>query len=91
MSVSRLSKTLNKLFPKPPAGLSPVVTALALMSMAVGAVVLLLGLTFLAVPILMMLGFVISITVGLVLGGWAMIEGFAALERWMERDPRFQR
>lgn len=59
--------------------------------MAVGSVVLLMGLTFLAVPLVLLVGFVISITVGMLLGGWAMIEGLAALERWMERDPRFQR
>jgi hypothetical protein len=35
-------------------------------------------------------GLAVAIVVTLLLG-WAGIEALAAFERWMDRDPRFQR
>ncbi len=59
--------------------------------MAIGGVVLIAALTLLAVPLVIFLGLVVASFAGVLLGGWALIEAMAALERWMERDTRFQR
>ena len=59
--------------------------------MAIGGVVLIAALTLLAVPLVIVLGLVVASIAGVLLGGWALIEAMAALERWMERDTRFQR
>jgi len=69
----------------------PLVTSLALVSMAVGSTVL-IGITTLAmVPVLIGIGLVASWILALLLLCWAGIEAMAALERWFENDPRFQR
>ena len=69
----------------------PLVTSLALVSMAVGSTVL-IGITTLAmVPVLIGIGLVTSWILAVLLLGWAGIEAMAALERWFENDPRFQR
>ena len=59
--------------------------------MAIGGVVLIAALTLVAVPLVIVLGLVVASIAGVLLGGWALIEAMAALERWMERDTRFQR
>ncbi len=59
--------------------------------MAVGSIVL-IGVTTLAlVPVLIGVGLFLSWLVAALLLGWAGIEALAALERWIENDPRFQR
>ncbi len=69
----------------------PLAASLALVCMSVGAVVV-IGLTTLArVPLLLGLGLLAAWLVAALLLGWAGLEGLAALERWMENDPRFQR
>lgn len=76
---------------KPVLRIHPLPASLALVSMAVGAVVL-IGLTTLAlVPLLLGLGLLACWLVAALLLGWAGVEGLAALERWFENDPRFQR
>jgi hypothetical protein len=51
-----------------------------------------IGLLSLAlVPVLLGAGLLLCFLVGVVLFSWAGIEGLAALERWIESDPRFQR
>ncbi|CAI8185796.1 MAG: Uncharacterised protein [Prochlorococcus marinus str. MIT 9215] len=80
--------SLTRILPK---GLPPTFAALALLSMAIGGVVLIAALTLLAVPLVIVLGLVVASIAGVLLGGWALIEAMAALERWMERDTRFQR
>ncbi|WP_036911730.1 MULTISPECIES: hypothetical protein [unclassified Prochlorococcus] len=74
-----------------PARLPPAFAGMALLSMAIGAVVLITGLTLLALPVMLLIGFVVALVAGVFFGGWALIEVLAALESWMERDPRFQR
>ena len=69
----------------------PLPASLALVCMAVGAVVV-IGLTTLAlVPLLVGLGLLAALLVSALLLGWAGLEGLAAMERWIENDPRFQR
>ncbi len=76
---------------KPVLRIHPLPASVALVSMAVGAVVL-IGLTTLAlVPLLLGLGLLACWLVAALLLGWAGVEGLAALERWFENDPRFQR
>ncbi len=76
---------------KPALRLRPLPASLALLSMAVGSIVL-IGVTTLAlVPVLIGVGLFLSWLVAALLLGWAGIEGLAALERWIENDPRFQR
>lgn len=76
---------------KPALRIPPLSASLALVSMAVGAVVL-IGLTTLAlIPLLVGLGLLAAWLVAALLLGWAGLEGLAALERWIENDPRFQR
>jgi hypothetical protein len=69
----------------------PLPASLALVTMAIGTMVL-IGITTVAlVPILIGLALVMAWLVAALLLGWAGIEGLAALERWIERDARFQR
>jgi hypothetical protein len=51
-----------------------------------------IGFTTLAlVPLLIGLGLLAAWLVAALLMGWAGLEGLAAIERWIENDPRFQR
>ncbi|WP_255476160.1 hypothetical protein AAJV73_06150 [Cyanobium sp. BSA11S] len=43
------------------------------------------------VPVLVMVGFVATFLVAALACAWAGVEALAALERWLERDSRFQR
>jgi len=82
---------LDRPLAKPALRIPPLSASLALVSMAVGAVVL-IGLTTLAlIPLLVGLGLLAAWLVAALLLGWAGLEGLAALERWIENDPRFQR
>lgn len=69
----------------------PAVASLLLVCTAVGAVVVAIVVSLALIPLLVGAGLVLAWLVGLLLFGWAAIEGLAALERWMERDTRFQR
>ena len=42
------------------------------------------------VPAILLLFFSLVAGVGLVLSSWAVVELFAFIERWMERDGRFR-
>lgn len=87
MVVAPLEGPLAKLALRIP----PLPASLALVCMAVGAVVV-IGLTTLAlVPLLVGLGLLVAWLVSALLLGWAGLEGLAAIERWIENDPRFQR
>jgi hypothetical protein len=70
----------------PPALVAPVL-ALA----AVGAVVVIPLVALAAIPVVVTSLLVFGGVVVVGLSIWASIEALAALERWMERDPRFQR
>jgi len=69
----------------------PALASLLLVCTAVGALVLALVVSLALIPLLVGAGLVLAWLLGLLLFGWAAIEGLAALERWMENDPRFQR
>ncbi|MFM7269832.1 MAG: glypican [Cyanobium sp.] len=58
---------------------------------AFGALVLFSTLSLVIFPIVLGLGVVMAWILGLLLMIWGGIEVLAALERWLERDPRFQR
>lgn len=82
---------MNRLASAWPLTLRPLHASLLLACAAIGLV----GLVSLALVTLLPLVVIVSaLAVGLVaalLMGWAGIEALAACERWMERDPRFQR
>ena len=65
--------------------------SLALVTLAVGAVGLVAATTLLLVPVLVGLGILVAWLVATLLLGWAGIEAMAALERWMDSEPRFHR
>lgn len=69
----------------------PLPASLALVSMAVGLVVLTAIGTFVLLPLLVVVAFGAAWLVGSLLLGWAGIEALAAFERWLEQDRRFQR
>jgi hypothetical protein len=69
----------------------PLAASALLVCTAVGALVV-IGFTTLAlVPLVLGVGLVAAWLMALALLSWAGIEGMAALERWFENDPRFQR
>lgn len=57
----------------------------------IGALVVLSAVSLALIPMLVGLGVVAFWIVSLVLISWGGIELMAALERWLERDSRFQR
>jgi hypothetical protein len=59
--------------------------------MAVGAIVLISLAAVAFIPLLLGAAVVTAWLVALLLLGWAGIEALAALERWVETDPRFKR
>lgn len=71
--------------------LRPLPTALLLLCAGVGACVVGTFFTLTLVPVLMMAGFMVAFLFAAVLCAWAGVEVLAALERWLERDSRFQR
>ena len=70
---------------------SPLLLSLLLLSAAVGSVVLFGVAAVALVPLLFGLLVLMGWIGALVLLGWAAIEALAALERWLENDPRFHR
>lgn len=76
---------------KPVLRIPPLPASLALLGTAL-AVVPVIGIATLALLPLVAVGALLVgwVVVSLLLA-WAGIEGMAALERWLERDPRFQR
>jgi hypothetical protein len=75
---------------KPLPALRPLPASLLLVCCGVGAVVLIGALTFALVPVVLVLGVVVALLVAGALFAWAGLEGLAAVERWMENDPRFR-
>lgn len=71
--------------------IGPLPASLALLSMAVGAAVLIGASTLVLVPLLVGLVMLAAWLVITLLLGWAGIEAMAAFERWLESAPRFQR
>lgn len=69
----------------------PLVMSLLLLSAAVGSVVLVGLAAVTLVPLLVGLLVVAGWITALLLLAWAGIEALAALERWLENDPRFRR
>jgi O-antigen ligase len=69
----------------------PAIASLLLFCTACGAVVLAVLISLALIPVLVGAGLVFAWLAGLVLFGWAAIEGLAALERWFETDTRFHR
>jgi len=57
----------------------------------IGAVVLFSAISFTLLPLLMGVGLLVAWILLALLVVWGGIEALAALERWLERDPRFQR
>jgi hypothetical protein len=76
---------------KPVLKLPPLPASLALVSMAIGAVVLIALTALTIIPVVMGVALVLAWGVALLLLGWAGVEALAALERWFETDPRFKR
>jgi uncharacterized membrane protein YuzA (DUF378 family) len=71
--------------------LRPLPASLALVCAGVGAMVVIGFLSFAVVPLLFGAGLLLAFLAGAVVFGWAGIEALAALERWIENDPRFSR
>jgi hypothetical protein len=74
-----------------PLVLPPLPASLLLVSAALGSIVLSVFMAFTLVPLFLLLGGVVLWIVVTLMLGWAGIEALAFCERWMERDPRFQR
>jgi protein-S-isoprenylcysteine O-methyltransferase Ste14 len=74
-----------------PNKIAPLPASLLLIATAIGSVVL-AGIALVTlVPLVMIVGGMVIAIVATLLLGWAGIEALAAFERWMDRDPRFQR
>jgi uncharacterized membrane protein YedE/YeeE len=71
--------------------LRPLPASLALVCTGVGAIVVLGFLSVALVPLLLGAGLLLAFLIGSLIFGWAGIEALAALERWIENDPRFKR
>ncbi len=82
---------MSRITPSSPLTLPSLPASLLLISAAIGFF-LLVSLTVLTlIPLVVILGGVAVGIVGTLLLAWGAIEGLAAFERWMERDPRFLR
>jgi hypothetical protein len=69
----------------------PLQTGLVILCSSVGALVLISAVGLTLLPLVAAAGLMLVWLV-LILGlGWLGIEALAALERWLEQDPRFQR
>jgi hypothetical protein len=58
---------------------------------AIGALVLVIAVSLAILPLVLAFGLFGVLLVLMLLIGWGGIEGMAALERWLEKDERFQR
>lgn len=74
-----------------PLALPSLPASLLLASAAVGCIVLASLAALTLIPLLVLLGGIALWIVATLLLGWAGIEALASCERWMERNPRFQR
>lgn len=81
----------SKRVARPGLSLRPLPASLLLLAAGVGSIVLIGLLSLALVPVLLGAGLLLCFLAGVVLFSWAGIEGLAALERWIESDPRFQR
>lgn len=77
--------------PPRPWRLPSLLLSLLLLSAAVGSVVLVAVAAFAFVPLLLGALLVAGWILALLLLGWAGLEALAAVERWLETDPRFHR
>lgn len=85
------SSSLDNIIPSWALRIRPLPASLLLVSVAIGATILVSLMMLTLVPLVLLVGgLVLWMVVSLILG-WAGIEVLAACERWMERDPRFQR
>ncbi len=69
----------------------PLPASVLLLCAGLGATVLIGAFTLALVPVLVAAGFVSALLIAALAFGWAGIEAMAALERWVEQDPRFKR
>lgn len=76
---------------KPVLRIAPLPASIALLGSAM-VLVPLVGLATLALlPLVAIAALLVGWVMASLLLAWAGIEGMAALERWVEHDPRFQR
>lgn len=80
-----------RFLPPWPLSIRPLPASLLLLSAAIGFLVIVPLAVLTLVPLVVLLGGMAVWLLASLLLGWAGIEAMAALERWMERDPRFQR
>jgi hypothetical protein len=78
------------ILPSWPLRIGPLFASLLVIATAIGAIVLtVIAVTL--VPLMMIVGGIAVALMATVLLGWAGIEALAAVERWMDKDPRFLR
>jgi hypothetical protein len=78
------------ILPSWPLRIGPLFASLLVITTAIGAIVLtVIAVTL--VPLMMIVGGIAVALMATVLLGWAGIEALAAVERWMDKDPRFLR
>lgn len=85
------SSSLDNIIPSWALRIRPLPASLLLVSVAIGATILVSLMMLTLVPLVLLVGGLVLWMVVSLLLGWAGIEVLAACERWMERDPRFQR
>ncbi|MEY4354795.1 MAG: hypothetical protein RLZZ609_3036 [Cyanobacteriota bacterium] len=71
--------------------LRPLHASLLLLVCAIGAMGLVGLVVVTMLPLVVLFGGLAVWIVAILLIGWSAIEALAACERWMEREPRFQR
>jgi hypothetical protein len=91
MRKSTSYSSLDNIIPSWALRIRPLPATLLLVSAAIGATILMSLMMLTLVPLVLLVGGLVLWMVVSLLLGWAGIEVLAAGERWMERDPRFQR
>lgn len=86
-----LAVSVIRIPPSWPLTIRSLPASLLLVSCAVGFCVLVSLAVLTLIPLVVMLAGLAVGGVATILLGWAGIEALASFERWMERDPRFQR
>ncbi len=79
------------ILPSWPLRIGPLFASLLVIATAIGAIVLTVIAVLTLVPLMMIVGGIAVALMATVLLGWAGIEALAAVERWMDKDPRFLR
>ncbi len=79
------------ILPSWPLRIAPLPASLLVIATAIGAIVLTVIAVLTLVPLMMIVGGIAVALMATVLLGWAGIEALAAVERWMDKDPRFLR